>query len=107
MRSEKPIKSAAPGRRIHFTRDPRICGGEATIKGTRVTLRTILASLADGDTPEELLAAFPTLTQTDIQAVMAYAASSAALDDELQDWQSMPARTWAMFPYEEEETSST
>lgn len=91
----------------HITRNPGICGGEATIKGTRVTLRTILASLADGDTPEELLVAFPTLTQTDIQAVMAYAASSAALDDELTDWQSLTAQTWAMFPNEEEEAPST
>ena len=91
----------------HITRNPEICGGEAVITGTRVTLRTILASLADGDTPEELLAAFPTLTESDIQAVIAYAASSAALDDELRDWQSMTARTWDMFPYEEEETSST
>ncbi len=61
----------------HITRDPAICGGEATITGTRITLRTILASLADGDTSEELLAAFPTLTESDIQAVIAYAASIA------------------------------
>jgi uncharacterized protein (DUF433 family) len=31
-------------------RDPRIAGGDAVIKGTRVTLRTILASLAEGAT---------------------------------------------------------
>jgi Protein of unknown function (DUF433) len=31
----------------YFQRDPEICGGETILKGTRVTLRTILASLAD------------------------------------------------------------
>ena len=36
-----------------IVRDPRIAGGEATIKGTRVTLRTVLASLAEGATTDE------------------------------------------------------
>jgi uncharacterized protein (DUF433 family) len=40
-------------------RDPRICGGEPVFKGTRVTLRTVLASLAAGDTPVAILADFP------------------------------------------------
>lgn len=31
-----------------IVRDPKICGGEPVIRGTRVTLRTILASLAEG-----------------------------------------------------------
>ncbi|MDZ7288389.1 MAG: DUF433 domain-containing protein [candidate division KSB1 bacterium] len=42
-------------------RDPQICGGQPVIKGTRVTLRTILASLAEGATIEEILEDFPTL----------------------------------------------
>ena len=33
--------------RDRIVRDPGICGGEPVLKGTRVTLRTILASLAD------------------------------------------------------------
>lgn len=28
-----------------IVRDPNVCGGEPVIKGTRVTIRTILASL--------------------------------------------------------------
>lgn len=31
-------------------RDPKICGGEPAIKGTRVTLRMVLATLAEGAT---------------------------------------------------------
>jgi len=38
----------------HIIRDPKICGGEPVFKGTRVTLRTVLASLATGDTPEAI-----------------------------------------------------
>jgi len=61
-------------------RRPGVCGGEPVIKGTRVTLRTILASLAEGDGMEELLRDFPTLTEEDIRAVIAFAAASAEED---------------------------
>ncbi len=63
-----------------IVRDSRICGGEPVIKGTRVTLRTVLASLAEGATAEEVLADFPTLTPEDLRAVIAYAAASAEED---------------------------
>lgn len=61
-------------------RDPKICGGEPVIKGTRVTLRTILASLAEGASMEEILGDFPTLTEEDVRAVIAFAAASAQED---------------------------
>lgn len=64
----------------HFVRDPKICGGETVIKGTRVLLRTILASLAAGDRPEVLLDQFPTLTEEDIWAAIAFATASAEED---------------------------
>ena len=55
-------------------------GGEPVFKGTRVTLRTVLASLADGDSPEEILSDFPSLKPEDIQAAIAFAAASAEED---------------------------
>ena len=64
----------------YILRDPQICGGEPVIKGTRVTIRTILASLAEGATIEEILKDFPTLTKEDIRAVIAFAAASAEED---------------------------
>lgn len=63
-----------------ITRSPDICGGEAVIAGTRVTLRTVLASLAEGASVAEILADFPTLTEEDVRCVVAYAAASAAED---------------------------
>ena len=63
-----------------ITRDPEICGGEPVIRGTRVTLRTILASLAEGDSQDDLLKDFPTLTEADVRAVIAFAAASAEED---------------------------
>lgn len=64
----------------HIVRDPRICGGEPVVKGTRVTVRTILASLAEGASVQEILADFPTLTDRDVRAVIAFAAASAEED---------------------------
>ena len=58
-------------------RDPQICGGEPIFRGARVTLRTVLASLAAGDTPEAILADFPNLKAEDVQAAIAFAAASA------------------------------
>jgi uncharacterized protein (DUF433 family) len=63
-----------------IVRDPKIAGGEAVIRGTRVTFRTVLASLAEGATTEEIVADFPTLTADDVRAVIAFAATSAQED---------------------------
>ena len=63
-----------------IVRDPKVCGGEAVIKGTRVTIRTILASLAEGDNAEEIIADFPSLTEDDVWAVIAFAAAAAEED---------------------------
>ena len=64
----------------YFVRDPAICGGEPVIRGTRVTVRTVLASLAEGMTPDEILADFPTVTAEALRAVIAFAAASAEED---------------------------
>lgn len=61
-------------------RDRGICGGQPVFKGTRVTLRTVLASLAGGDSVEEILAGFPTLKPEDVHAAIAFAAASAEED---------------------------
>ena len=61
-------------------RDPQICGGETVFQGTRVTLRTVLASLAAGDNPDAILADFPSLNAEDIRAAIAFAAASAEED---------------------------
>ena len=61
-------------------RDSSICGGEPVFRGTRVTLRTVLASLADGDSVEHILKSFPTLTQDHVRAAIAFAAASAQED---------------------------
>jgi uncharacterized protein (DUF433 family) len=57
-----------------------VCGGALVVKGTRVPVRTLLASLAEGATTEEVLADFPTVTRDGLRAVIAFAAASASDD---------------------------
>lgn len=66
--------------RTRIVRDPKVCGGDPVIKGTRVPLRTILASLAEGDAVADILRDFPSLTEEDLRAVIAFAAASAEED---------------------------
>lgn len=49
-RLAKALEGAPPiNHQDRIIRDAQICGGEAVFRGTRVTLLTVLASLAAGD----------------------------------------------------------
>ncbi len=54
--------------------DVNICGGESTIKGTRIPVRIVLSHLAAGETHADVLRQFPKLTEKDIRASLEYAA---------------------------------
>jgi uncharacterized protein (DUF433 family) len=53
--------------------DPAIHHGKPCIKGTRVPVSVIVGSIADGDTQEEILNAWPQLTADDIKAALKFA----------------------------------
>lgn len=57
--------------------DPKICHGQACIKGTRILVHQILHMLANGDTIEGLLDAYSSIKREDILACIDYAASIA------------------------------
>jgi uncharacterized protein (DUF433 family) len=47
--------------------------GKPVIKGTRITVALILKKLSEGASPQQLLAAYPNLSEAAINAVLAYA----------------------------------
>jgi len=57
--------------------DANICHGQACIAGTRIPVYVILNLLAAGETQENILKAYPHLTNEDIQACIIYAAKLA------------------------------
>jgi uncharacterized protein (DUF433 family) len=54
----------------YFERKPAVCGGALVIKGTRVLVRTLLASLAEGASAEEVLKEYPTVSKEAMRAVI-------------------------------------
>ena len=48
--------------------------GDPCIRGTRVPVRTLIASLADGLSSQEILEAYPQLSEDNLLGALAYAA---------------------------------
>jgi uncharacterized protein (DUF433 family) len=61
------------GYRDIVTIDPKIRGGQPTIRGMRITVYDVLKMLASGMNHQEIIADFPELTDDDIQAALSYA----------------------------------
>ncbi|MBI4567390.1 MAG: DUF433 domain-containing protein [Planctomycetes bacterium] len=53
--------------------NPRVCGGAPCIAGTRVMVSTILSRLAGGDSVDDLVHAFPSLTREQVVGAVEYA----------------------------------
>jgi len=56
-----------------IVRDPAILAGKPVVKGTRISVETVLAQLAENPDLEEFFAAFPRLTVEDVKACLAFA----------------------------------
>jgi uncharacterized protein (DUF433 family) len=61
--------------------DPAIHHGEPCIKGTRVPVSVVVGSIADGDTPERIIEAWPQLARDDIKAALKFAAEAVSNAD--------------------------
>jgi len=57
----------------HISIKPDVCNGRPVIRGTRITVQTVLEFLAAGDSVEDLLEEYPKLTRADVQACLGYA----------------------------------
>lgn len=57
--------------------DPEICHGRACLRGTRIMVSVVLDNLADKQSPHDIIASYPALTEADIDASIAYAAELA------------------------------
>ena len=57
--------------------DPAVCHGQACVKGTRIMVSVVLDNLAAGVETKEILSSYPSLTEEDVQAAIAYAADLA------------------------------
>lgn len=56
--------------------DPAVCHGQACVRGTRIPVHQVVRMLANGDSIDDLLSDYPSLTRADILACLDYAAST-------------------------------
>jgi len=53
--------------------DPQILVGKPVVKGTRIAVEMVVDLLAAGWTHQQILNSYPTLTEEDLRACLAYA----------------------------------
>jgi len=58
----------------YITVDPKICHGQPCFRGTRILVYLAIELLEAGETPEDIIKAYPQLTKKHIQASLHYAA---------------------------------
>jgi len=59
--------------------NPEVCGGRPVIRGTRITVDTVLGYLSAGDGVEDILEGHPNLTRDDVLACLEFARRLGAL----------------------------
>ncbi len=56
-----------------ITINPDICNGKPIIAGTRISVQTVMEFLGAGDSIEEILEEYPSLSREDIYACLQFA----------------------------------
>lgn len=80
-----------------FERNPKIREGQPVFRGTRVLLRTVLGRLAKEETFEEIMKAYPELTQTQLRAAVLFSAYTAPSEYSPDaPWATDDARQWVL-----------
>jgi uncharacterized protein (DUF433 family) len=59
-----------------ITVNPDVCNGKPTIRGMRITVKTILEFVAAGESNENIIKAFPYLEPDDVKAALEFAAKT-------------------------------
>lgn len=55
-----------------ITINPAVCNGRPIVRGTRITVQTILEFLASGDSIEDVLEGYPDLNREDVMACLRF-----------------------------------
>ncbi len=61
-----------------ITVNPNVCHGKACIKDTRIPVHIILDLLSAGETVENILKAYPQITEDDVRICLQYASTLAS-----------------------------
>jgi uncharacterized protein (DUF433 family) len=53
--------------------NPAVCNGKPVVRGTRITVQTVLSYLSAGDSTDDVMHAHPRLSREDVLACLEYA----------------------------------
>jgi uncharacterized protein (DUF433 family) len=56
--------------------NPDVCNGWPVVRGTRITVQTVLELLGAGDSIDDVLEEYPSLTREDVMACIHYSSRS-------------------------------
>jgi uncharacterized protein (DUF433 family) len=74
VRNDPPVEMTHVEGLDRITFRPGVMQGQACIRGSRVTVSTIVDTIASGRTPAEILAHYPCLEAEDIEQALHFAA---------------------------------
>jgi uncharacterized protein (DUF433 family) len=64
--------AAKPAVYAHIRQTPGVCGGQPTIGDTRIRVKNIVVLLKGGQTPEQMLVEYPSLTKAQVREALTY-----------------------------------
>jgi len=74
----------------HITCTPGVAGGKPCIAGTRIRVQDIVIRIELGESPDEIVQAYPQLTLADIHAALAYYYDNrAAIDQQIREGEAL------------------
>ena len=59
----------------HIVADPSVMGGKPVIRGTRISVESILEKVAEGESIDQIVTEHPHISPEEVRAALAYAAS--------------------------------
>ena len=59
--------------------DPAICHGKPVVRGTRVLVANVVGAVAAGESHQDILVDYPSLTEQDIRACLEFAGQLTAM----------------------------
>jgi uncharacterized protein (DUF433 family) len=65
-------RDTSPTERTHIISSPNMHRGEPTIRGTAITVRTIIERTRLGETPDQIVEAYPVLTLGQVYDALGY-----------------------------------
>src|SRR5438105_10997188 len=82
--------STAATAKQHISSTPGVCGGKPCIAGTRIRVQDIVIRTELGDSPDQIVHAYPQLTLADIHAALAYYHDNrAAIDQQIREGEAL------------------